>query len=177
MITLDVNKLDKGFDKQEFISQHMDNMNIDIEFIYCSHFKNAKILRDFVEIIWYAIGLKEQNLSRFILVIDEMNNNAIEYGSDECGKNKMRVKITNNGDSLDFVIEVEDNGKGPKHKSALEMETLRAHQLKLWYAAHNSIRWRWLFMIIVNSVDRLYFKDSEEGGLIVWIKKNLPKEK
>jgi hypothetical protein len=55
----------------------------------------------------------------------------------------------------------------------LEMETLRAHQLKLWYGNHESIRWRGLFMIIVKSVDRLYFKDTKTWGLIVWIKKNI----
>ncbi len=89
-------------------------------------------------------------------------------------KNKLRVKICNNWDSLDFIIEVEDNWKWPKHKTALEMETLRAHKLKLWYWEHDSIRGRWLFMIIVKSVDRLYFKDADTGGLIVWVKKNVP---
>jgi hypothetical protein len=68
---------------------------------------------------------------------------------------------------------VEDAWNWLKHKNALEMETLRAHQLRLWYWDHESIRWRWLFMIIVKSVDRLYFKDTKNGGLIVWIKKNV----
>jgi anti-sigma regulatory factor (Ser/Thr protein kinase) len=151
----------------------MNNMNLDIEFIYCSHFKNAKILRDFIEVIWKEIGLEDKDMSRFILVIDELNNNAIEYWSDECWKNMLRVKMINNWDSMDFIIEVEDNWKWKKHKTALEMETLRAHQLKLWYGNHESIRWRGLFMIIVKSVDRLYFRDTDEGWLIVWIKKHI----
>jgi hypothetical protein len=53
------------------------------------------------------------------------------------------------------------------------METLRAHQLKLWYWHHESIRWRGLFMITFKSVDRLYFKDTKNWWLIVWIKKNI----
>lgn len=173
MISIDINSLPESFDKQKLISETMNNMNLDIEFIYCSHFKNTKILRDFIEVIWKQIGLVDSNMARFILVIDELNNNAIEYWSDECWKNKLRIKICNNWDSMDFVIEVEDNWKWKQHKTALEMETLRAHKLKLWYGNHESIRWRWLFMIIVKSVDRLYFKDTENWGLIVWIKKHI----
>ena len=173
MISIDIHSLPDTLDKQKFISDNMKNMSLDIEFIYDSHFNNAKILRDFLEAIWYVLELPNKNMARFILIIDELNNNAIEYWSDEYGKNKLRVKITNNWNSLDFIIEVEDNWKWVKHKNALEMEILRAHQLRLWYWKHNSIRGRGLFMIIVKSVDRLYFKDTEAGGLIVWIKKNI----
>ena len=70
-------------------------------------------------------------------------------------------------------IEVEDSGKWKDHKTALEMETLRAHQLRLWYTHHKSIRWRGLFMIIVHIVDRLYFRDTKEGWLVVGIKKKI----
>jgi hypothetical protein len=51
MISIDINSLPEKFNKQKFISESMNNMNLDIEFIYCSHFKNAKILRDFIEVI------------------------------------------------------------------------------------------------------------------------------
>ncbi len=173
MISVNINKLPNGFDKQKFISKKFENKNLDIEFIYGSHFKNAKILRDFIDIISENIWLPDKFKARFILVIDELNNNAIEYWSNECWKNKLRIKIVNNWKELKFVIEVEDNWKWKGHKNALEMETLRAHQLKLWYGNHESIRWRWLFMIIVNSVDRLYFRDTKEWWLIVWIKKKI----
>jgi hypothetical protein len=36
---------------EKFISEKIDNKNLDIEFIYRSDFKNAKILRDFIEVI------------------------------------------------------------------------------------------------------------------------------
>lgn len=174
MISIDINNLSDTLDKRKIISKHIDDMNLDIEFIYGSHFKNAKILRDFIEVIWKIVNLPDKNMARFVLVIDELNNNAIEYWSSECWKNKLRIKIINNWKSLDFTIEVEDNWQWINNKNALEMETLRAHQLKLWYWTHDSIRWRGLFMIIVNSVDRLYFKDAETGWLIVWIKKSMP---
>jgi len=173
MISIDVNNLDNAFDKHKLISENINNMNLDIEFIYCADFKNTKILRDFIEVIWKEVWLIEKDLTRFILVIDELNNNAIEYWSNPWWKNILRVKIVNSWDWLDFNIEVEDNWKWEKSKTALEMETLRAHQLKLWYWIHNSIRWRWLFMIIVHSVDRLYFKDSHLWWLIVWVNKKM----
>jgi anti-sigma regulatory factor (Ser/Thr protein kinase) len=110
-------------------------------------------------------------ISRMTLIIDEMNNNAIEHGSSQWDINKFRFKCEPQDNGIFVCIEVEDSGKWGTAKKALDMETLRAHQLKLWYKWHNSIRWRWLFMIIVNLVDRVYFKDSKDGWLIVWIKK------
>jgi hypothetical protein len=86
--------------------------------------------------------------------------------------NKIRFQTESYGGNISMIIEVEDSGKWPKAKKSLDMEILRAHQLKLWYGNHSSIRWRWLFMIIVTLVDRLYFKDSQDGWLIVWVKKN-----
>jgi hypothetical protein len=84
--------------------------------------------------------------------------------------NIMRVKVKKVDWKIDFNLEVEDNWKWKEHKTSLEMETMRAHQLKLWYFNHNSIRWRGLFLITVKIVNRLYFKNSKDGGLIVWIK-------
>jgi hypothetical protein len=51
MISIDIHTLKDKLDKRKFISKYMKNMNLDIEFIYGSHFKNAKILRDFIEAI------------------------------------------------------------------------------------------------------------------------------
>lgn len=173
MDSIHINTLPDSLDKENFISKYVENGNIDIEFIYGSDFKNAKILRDFIEVICKKIGFPEKEVSRFILIIDELNNNAIEYGTEKWWKNKIRIKTVYENEEVYVQIEVEDTWKGSKHHTALEMETLRAHQLKLWYEWHNSIRWRWLFMIIVNTVDRLYFRDSDIWWLIVWIRKKL----
>lgn len=62
-----------------------------------------------------------------------MNNNAIEYGSTREEINFLRVMIYDIRGVKELIIEVEDTGNGTKHKKALEMETLRAHQLKLGY--------------------------------------------
>ena len=173
MNSININNLPNPLNEEAFISKLMKNKNLDVEFIYGSDFKNAKVLRDFIEAICTKLWFPHKDISRFILIVDELNNNAIEYWTEEWWKNKLRVKTINNADSISITIEVEDTGRWAKHKNALEMETLRAHQLRLWYGNHESIRWRGLFMIIVKSVDRLYFRDTDDWWLIVWIKKNI----
>ena len=173
MNSINIHTLPEDLNKEDFISNLLNNKEIDIEFIYNSDFKNAKILRDFVEVICKKLGFPHKDVSRFILIVDELNNNAIEYGTLDWYNNKLRIKTRWDDKTVDINIEVEDFWNWEKHKKALDMETMRAHQLKLWYGNHESIRWRGLFMITVKSVDRLYFKDTEIWGLIVWIKKKV----
>lgn len=149
------------------------NLESGIEFEYISDFTSSKILRDFIGVICDKYHFNAKLKSQMILIADEMNNNAIEHGSLIWEKNYLRLLIEAQWDYLFVVLEVEDSGNGKTHKSSLEMETLRAHQLKKWYNDHHSIRGRWLFMLIVKLVDRLYFKDSIRGGLIVGIKKKI----
>lgn len=170
-----IKDLPKSFSIKNFVSNQIIDWTIDIEFVYVSDFKNTKILRDFVEVISLELWVTPSDIPLFILIVDELNNNAIEYWTEKWWENKLRFKCVKKWDTYQINIEVEDTGKWPKHKNALEMETLRAHQLKLWYNDHKSIRWRWLFMIIVKTVDRLYFRDTKTGWLIVWIRKNICK--
>jgi hypothetical protein len=51
-----------------------------------------------------------------------------------------------------------------------EFKKIRVHED---YAQHKSIRGRGLFLIIINIVDELYFKNTTQGGLIVGYKKDL----
>ena len=173
MNVIHIKNLPKSFSLSNFISNQFENWIIDIEFIYDSNFKNTKLLRDFVEEICFSLWLPSQDISKFILIVDELNNNAIEYWTELWWFNKLRLKCSNNLKEIDINIEVEDTWKWAKHKNALEMETLRAHQLKLGYNDHKSIRWRGLFMIIVKTVDRLYFRDTVNWWLIVWIRKKI----
>jgi len=170
MDKIDINK---SFEIKK-LSNYIKKNSINIEFFYVSDFHSAKILRDIIHNMSVLLKIDSINISRIILIIDEMNNNAIEYWSKKWEINKLRFKAEiKNNNSVDLNIEVEDSGNWKQAKKALEMETLRAHQLKLWYLEHASIRWRGLFMIIVNLVDRLYFKDNKTWWLIVWIKKTI----
>lgn len=158
-------------DKKQIIKDLIKNDLLEAEFIYNSDFKVTKDLREFIEIVWEKFWISQKLVARLILITDELNNNAIEHWSDKNGENILRIKISKNFEKINLNLEVEDNWKWKDKTSALEMETMRAHKLKRGYSSHDSIRWRWLFLIIVKIVDRLYFKDSKKWGLIVWIKK------
>lgn len=144
---------------------------------YKSDFQSAKVLRDFVVEVSNHFGITNTWKSRLVLIADELNNNAMEYGSKQWDTNIMRIKVkVDDGQGIAVKIEVEDSWKGKKSKNSRQMEELRGS--KEWYdfGVHNSIRWRGLFLIISKLVEELYFRDSIKGGLIVWIKKNIQKD-
>lgn len=166
-----IDKLQKWHDKHEIASSLFDkDWNLCVEFIYKSKFENTKDLRDFVDILCWELKFTNKQKWRFILIADELNNNAIEYWSASTSFNILRMKSYVQDWQKYFNLEVEDNWDWKNPKKALDMETMRAHKLKLGYFWHNSIRWRWLFLIIVKLVDRLFFKNSKNKWLIVWIK-------
>ncbi len=146
----------------------------EICFEYISDFKSTKVIRDFVEVLSDKIKIDKIWKSRLILIIDELNNNAIEYWSKHNEKNIFRIYIEKTGNSkVNLTIEVEDTWNWPHHKTAKEMEELRKQRKNIDFSKHDSIRWRWLFLIIEKLVDKLYFKDSKKWWLIVWVKKTL----
>lgn len=49
------------------------------------------------------------DISRLTLMVDEMNNNAIEYGSQAGDINKLRFHCNYTKDTIDINIEVEDS--------------------------------------------------------------------
>lgn len=163
--------LSENDDKKRIIKDFIVQDTLFVEFIYNSDFIFTKDLRDFIWIALNIFKVPEKNISRIIIVADELNNNAIEHWSDKNWENKLRLKIEKNNNELFLNIEVEDNWKWKDAVKAIDMETMRAHKLKRWYWNHNSIRGRWLFLITVHIVDRLYFKNSKNGWLIVWVKK------
>lgn len=165
-----IDKLSKWHNKLDIIKSLLKDNSLDIEFFYKSKFENTKDLRDFVDSICLLLNFSDKLKSRIVLISDELNNNAIEYWSDLNALNVLRISAQISEWEVNFKMEVEDNGKWKSPKNALDMETMRAHKLRLGYFWHDSIRWRWLFLIIVKIVDRLYFKNSQDGWLIVWIK-------
>jgi len=166
-----IDKLAEKHNKLDIVDSLIDSdSSISVEFIYQSKFENTKDLRDFVDIICDKLWFSDKQKWRFILIADELNNNSIEYWSAAESSNIMRIESHMEESERFFNLEVEDMWDWKHPKTALDMETMRAHKLKLWYFGHNSIRWRWLFLIIVKLVDRLYFKNSVNWWLIVWIK-------
>lgn len=173
MHTLNIDQLGSNLDKQQYISDCIKNNQVDIQFGYASDFKNAKILRDFMEIILSTFDFPKKDIARFILASDEMNNNAIEYGSSKNEINYLRIKINKQNTILSLSLEVEDTGNWKFAKTAEEMEEFKKIRIHENYTKHKSIRGRGLFLIIINIVDELYFKNTDNGWLIVGCKKDL----
>ena len=160
--------IEENFEKSLISPMILDN-KLNVKFNYKSDFKSTKALRDFIEESLTLFNFEKKWISRIILISDELNNNAIEYWSIDEDMNSMILMI----DWNNICIEVTDSGKWKEAKTAKEMEELRVNRLNKWFDNHDSIRWRWLFMIITRLVDELYFKDTKEWGLVVWIKKTL----
>lgn len=177
MDILFIDNISEWLDVRSYFEKYIDKDIIRLELKYSSDFRNAKVLRDFIDYIGKKLSLSNIDIARLILVSDEMNNNAIEYGSKAGELNSMRVFVEKIGTNVDICIEVEDTWNGKKHKTSKQMEKLRDFREEKGYKDHDSIRWRGLFMIIVNIVNELYFRDSPQGGLIVWIKNRITSQK
>ena len=133
---------------KEFLSKVWTSVKYEINFLFKSDFSNAKYLRDFLSNILDIVWVEKTWKNRFVLIADEMNNNAIEYWSKNWEINSFRFVSEKINDEISIKIEVEDSWKWEKAKNSKEMEVLRDQRLKKWFQDHDSIRWRWLFLII-----------------------------
>jgi anti-sigma regulatory factor (Ser/Thr protein kinase) len=111
MDKINICDLSRDIDKDSLLSKYASNGNLSIEFSYLSDFKSAKILRDIVGSICNHLKLDKITTSRITLIVDEMNNNAIEYGSQKGDMNKIRFQTESYGGNISMIIEVEDSGK------------------------------------------------------------------
>ncbi len=162
-----------GKDREKTLWNYINDNTIDLNLEYDSDFKSAKILRDIAHICTKNLGMEEKWASRIILICDELNNNAVEYGSLKGEKNYMRLKLQKTSKDFHISIEVEDTGHGSHAKKSAHMEQIRTEKLQNGFEKYHGIRGRGLFMIITNLVDNLYFKDSSSGGLVVGIEKTI----
>jgi anti-sigma regulatory factor (Ser/Thr protein kinase) len=108
MKTINIDQIGSDFDKHQYINQCIKDNQVDIQFGYAADFKNAKILRDFMEVIFTLFDFPKREMARFILASDEMNNNAIEYGSSENEMNYLRIKVNKQNTIISLSMEVED---------------------------------------------------------------------
>lgn len=169
-------KLDDNFASiKKILQRTILEKKAKICFSYISDFKSAKILRDCINEICNLLWIDSTSKTRLILVIDELNNNAMEYGSLSWEINNMTFSFDKNWDGLFVKVEVEDTWNGAENKKAKDMEIIREENKKRDFSYHKSIRWRGLGLITEKIVDRLYFKDSVSWGLIVWIEKEIKK--
>lgn len=142
-------------------------------FHFDSDFGNSKIIRDFVGEIFDAFKIIHPWQGRFILITDELINNAIEHGSSEGDINKCIITAGKRESDNNFYIslEVHDTGNGEK----IDIENFENMKKEKTDPNNNEIymgkRGRGLFHITEKIVDKLSFSQSEHGGLAVKIEK------
>lgn len=150
---------------------------IEINISYLSDFRSAKVLRELVDKICKTCWVNPKWRTRLVLIVDELNNNAIEYGSKKWENNSF-VLILKKEWEKDFYIEsyVSDTWNWAHSKKSSDMENMRKTHENKDFSNHDSIRGRGLFLIISQLVDTLYFKDNNSGGLTVGIQKFLQED-
>lgn len=166
-----------NFDSQDLIekvdSSLSDFKNFELFLTFKADYSQSKIIRDLI------LHLFEKNLidvpwkNRFSLISDELVNNSIEYWSLPLDKNEFLIRFSSDDKNLNIVLEVHDTGRWMFAKTSEQMEEVRKLKEAEWFERYLDKRWRWLFQLISNITDRLYFKDKPNWWLIVWIEKKL----
>lgn len=127
-------------------------------------------IRDFtLSLIRNMTEFSEQWAFRFQSVVDELCNNAIEYGSAP-GEMIVITFISNPHDSIEIMVE--DTGTGKLKMMAADLQLLVKERRHPSYV-FNGIRGRGLSKIVAEWTDELEFKDRPNGGVQVRIKKFL----
>ena len=127
-------------------------------------------IRDFtLTVIKNTTNFPEQWAFRFQSVVDELCNNAIEYGSSDGSDIRITFLLTKD----DFLeITVEDTGTGKNKIKASELEKIFEERREPGYI-FSGIRGRGLVKIVGEWTDEIDFKDRENGGIAVTVKKYL----
>lgn len=109
---------------------------------------------------------------RFQSIVDELCNNAIEFGSAP-GK-EIKLTLTYDGKCLGIIVE--DSGTGKNKISAKDLQKLVDERKNPTYV-NKEIRGRGLSRIVANWTDELLFEDLENSGIRVTAKKLLSQPK
>jgi anti-sigma regulatory factor (Ser/Thr protein kinase) len=127
-------------------------------------------VRDFtLNLIKNTTDFSDQWAYRFQSVIDELCNNAIEFGSKPGDDIKINFKLI---EKESIEISVEDNGTGPNKLKAADIDKLVKERADREFSLHE-IRGRGLAKIVLEWSDELAFTDKPGGGIIVKVKKYL----
>ena len=128
-------------------------------------------IRDFtMTVLQNMTGFSQQWAYRFQSVVDELTNNAIEFGS-SAGQDVKITFVSMKGKYIEVFVE--DTGTGPVKKTATEMTEFVENQKTIDPSTITTLRGRGLTQIVSSWTDTLEFKDNEKGGLTVHVVKNL----
>lgn len=132
-------------------------------------------LRDFtMNVVRNMTGFSEQWAFRFQSVVDELVNNAIEFGS--APEKDVKISfLSRPGKSIEIFVE--DTGTGIRKTTAREMTAYVEEHRHMDPTKITSIRGRGLSQIVSHWTDVLDFTDNPDGGLTVHVAKFIEKAK
>ncbi len=127
-------------------------------------------IRDFTMTVTQNMtGFSQQWAYRFQSVVDELTNNAIEFGS-AVGEN---ITITFVSVKNKYIeVYVKDTGTGIKKMSAADMTQYLESHKNIDPTTITTIRGRGLSQIVANWADSVEFTDNKDGGLTAHVVKN-----
>lgn len=127
-------------------------------------------IRDFtLTMIKNTTNFPEKWAFRFQSVVDELCNNAIEYGSSP--GSEIRITFIYQKDQyLDIVVE--DTGTGKMKTNAAGIQKIFSERKEPGYA-FTGLRGRGLVKIVGEWTDEIKFEDRPEGGVAVTVRKYL----
>ena len=134
----------------------------------------SKIIRDFIGQIFDINMVSPPWKGRFVLITDELLNNAIEHGSTAGDLDTCIIEAGRHDDGCFYItLEVHDTGTGVDSVNAKDMMLIKQlHACKRsWNDVYMEKRGRGLFDITEKLVDRLEFTRSPKGWLAVKIMK------
>ncbi len=179
MFIIDISHLtyEEAIQRLNPILSDPDNISCQIDFD--ADHGNSKIIRDFIGQIFDLHMIEHPWKGRFILITDELINNAIEHGSSKGDIDSCIIETSKDiTGEFSISLEVHDTGTGKDAKDATHMESIRNDRLD-YHDNTDGIymekRGRGLFHITEKLVDKLSFSTSPRGWLAVKIEKSIPK--
>lgn len=173
MLNIDISNIESQEINDFLESNISDFKNFELSIIFNSDYSQSRIIRNIIVFLFEKNNIGSPWKNRFSLISDELVNNSIEYGSIAYDKNTFFIKFSVTNNCLNINLEVHDTGKWDFSKTSIQMEEIRKEKQADPSAIYLWKRWRWLFQLITNIVDELYFKDKEGWWLIVWVNKTI----
>lgn len=173
MINIDISNIESQ-ELIDYVSLSIrDYTNFEINLLFKADYNQSRLIRNLVLFLFEQNDINVPWKNRFSLIADELINNSIEYWSLPLDKNTFVIKFATINKILTIDLEVHDTGRWMFAKNSQEMEEIRKQKDEEGFDRYLGKRWRWLFQLVNNIVDNMYFKDKEWGWLIVWIQKTL----
>lgn len=133
MLSIDISHLEYDAAMQQLTEYISDpTKNIECQVSFEADHRMSKIIRDFVGKVFDTYTINHPWKGRFVLITDELVNNAIEHGSREGDIDYCIISAGKHEDGEFYIsLEVHDTGNGKDAKSASHMEQIRKEKLHM----------------------------------------------